>query len=125
MSEVDKLKEGWSRGDNEEIDLAINALTQHRHGRRALWWLLQIGQVGTQPFNPDPQLTAFNCGQLNVGQQILDRLIHVSPDGYIAMMKENADEQSERDNALTNAYAADTGGRSYSDPNAYSGPGSD
>lgn len=120
----DKLQKQWAELDNEQIDAAIAALLEHRHGRRLLWWLLQIGGVGGQPFARNALDTAFNCGTLNVGNQVLDRLIFVSPQGYVNMMKENADERSERDAALARANAdvrSDTGTDDADDSGAYEG----
>jgi hypothetical protein len=106
MSEVDNLKSQWEREDRELIDSAISALLQHAHGKKFLWWLLEIGRVGGQPFTANSLHTAFNCGELNVGQRILDRLISVSPEGYVDMMKENENGRRIRDNALASARDA-------------------
>ena len=95
-----KLKARWAEQDDLEIDTAIGALFQHQHGRRFLWWLLEIGRVGGQPFTQNSLLTAFNCGELNVGQRILDRLLTVSPDGYVSLMKEMNNERNDRDKQL-------------------------
>lgn len=103
MTEADKLKRKWQEEDEAEIDGAIRALLEHRHGRRLLWWMLEIGGIGRQPFASNALLTSFNCGELNVGQRLLDRLIFVSPDGYVKMMKENADERNQRSGALERA----------------------
>jgi hypothetical protein len=59
------LKRRWNREDEQAIDGAIDALTQHPNGRKLLWWLLQIGRVGGQPFNGNALQTAFACGELN------------------------------------------------------------
>lgn len=107
MSEGEKLKARWEKEDAGEIDAAILALLDHRHGRRLLWWMLTIGGVGRQPMASNALHTAFNCGELNVGQRLLDRIIHVSPEGYVIMMKENADERRTRDTALDNADRAE------------------
>lgn len=77
-----------------EINDAIGAALASAKGRRFLWWLLQIGRVGTQPFNLNPTATAFNCGELNVGNQILDRIVAVRPEGYVTMQQEHLDEHN-------------------------------
>lgn len=115
MSEVERLKRRWAEEDDAQIDAAITALLDHRHGRRLLWWMLEIGGVGRQPFAANALHTAFNCGELNVGQRLLDRIIFVSPQGYVNMMKENADERNtraeslERANADARAHTSDAG----------------
>jgi hypothetical protein len=96
----EKLKERWLKQDEFKIDSAINKAVEDIEGRKFLWWLLEIGRVGMQPYSNNALNTAFNCGELNVGQRILDRIISVSPEGYLRMMKENNDERTERDNVL-------------------------
>lgn len=90
---------------------ALRLLVQHPYGRKYLWWLLQIGKVGMQPFATDPYVSAFNSGALNVGQQILAHLTEIAPDGYLQMMKENSDERHRRNTELAAADAsgADSG----------------
>lgn len=100
MTEQDRLRQKWLEQDETEIDAAIGALLQHGGGRRLLWWLLQIGKIGTQPYSHHALNTAFACGELNVGQQILDRITSVSPEGYVTMMKEQADEYRTRTDTL-------------------------
>jgi hypothetical protein len=100
MDEIEKLKRRWQREDERKIESAISKFVADAEGRKFLWWLLEIGRIGTQPFGNNALHTAFNCGELNIGQQILDRLIFVSSEGYLQMMKENANEQRERDNQI-------------------------
>src|SRR4051812_28301611 len=95
-----RLKARWQREDDGKIDGAISACHEHENTRRLLWWLLEVGRVGVQPYTGNALATAFACGELNVGQRILDRITSVSPDGYVNMMKEMADARRERDNAL-------------------------
>ena len=73
------------------IDAAVADMMASRSGRDFLWWLLQIGRVGTQPFLDDPYRTAFACGELNIGHQVFARILTVSPDGYITMTKERSE----------------------------------
>lgn len=96
----EKLKRRWQKEDEQKIDSAVAALVEHTQGRKLLWWLLEIGRIGMQPYANNALNTAFNCGELNVGQRILDRIISVSPEGYVRMMKENESESRERDAQL-------------------------
>lgn len=80
-----------AEADQLEIDEAVRALLAVPRGRMYLWWLLQIGKVGTQPFASNALNTSFNCGELNVGNQILSHIISVDPAGYVRMMQEKAD----------------------------------
>lgn len=106
----------FAQHEKAEVDRALGELFGTHHGRRALWWLLQIGKVGTQPFQLDPHATAFNCGELNVGNQILARLIEVNPIGYAEMQMERQNE-SVRNAELLNRYVA-SGGNPDFDPYA-------
>jgi hypothetical protein len=93
----EKLKRRWLKEDEFSIDSAIGQAVENAEGRKFLWWLLEIGRVGLQPYATNALNTAFNCGEMNVGQRILDRIISVSPEGYLQMMKENNDERKERE----------------------------
>lgn len=96
----EKLKRRWLKEDQQRIDSAVSQAIETEQGRKFLWWLLEIGRIGTQPYSGNALNTAFACGELNVGQRILDRIISVSPDGYVRMMKENESETRERDAQL-------------------------
>lgn len=96
----EKLKERWQKEDQQKIDSAVSKAVVDIDGRKFLWWLLEIGRIGLQPYANNALNTAFNCGEMNVGQRILDRIISVSPEGYLQMMKENSDEVKERDALL-------------------------
>jgi len=96
----EKLKRRWLKEDELKIDSAISQAIENAEGRKFLWWLLEIGRVGLQPYAANALNTAFNCGEMNVGQRILDRIISVSPEGYLQMMRENNDERKERDALL-------------------------
>jgi hypothetical protein len=99
------LKRLWQRQDEEKISAALDALLQHEHGRKFLWWLLEICGIGMNPFARNALDTAFNCGEVNIGQKVLARITEEFPDGYITMMKENAHERKQRADALAGARA--------------------
>lgn len=95
------------KAEQLEVDAACRALLATATGRKYLWWLLRIGKVGTQPFANNALNTSFNCGELNVGQQILDHIISVDPAGYVRMMQEQADNDRSS-NADTNSGSDST-----------------
>jgi hypothetical protein len=96
----EKLKRRWLKEDEQKIESAVSQAIASAEGRKFLWWLLEVGRIGMQPYSDNALNTAFSCGELNVGQQILDRIISVSPEGYLQMMRENNDERKERDALL-------------------------
>ena len=88
-----------------EIDQTYRDLLSVPRGREFLWHLLEIGKVGLQPHTNNALSTAFNCGELNVGQQILSRILTVDASGYVRMLQEKADGERAR-----NAGNADDAG---------------
>ena len=89
--EMDKaVKKGKSVAKTVEfeIDSAVKGLLSTHEGRQLLLWLLRIGRVGNQPFAANALITSFNCGELNVGQQVLARIIEVDSAGYAQMLQE-------------------------------------
>lgn len=75
---------------------AVESLLKHPHGRTYLAWLLEIGHAdpGTQPFSTDPMVMGFNCGEMNVGNQVLAHILEVSPEGYVTLLKEREREEA-------------------------------
>jgi hypothetical protein len=123
LSEVERVKRRWEREDKTDLDSAISTLLSAPAGHKFLWWLLSIGEVGGQPFSPDAGVTAFNCGKLNVGNQIMARLMEASPDGYTEMQKEMLNARTSRDaelNAASDRDAASSGAGEWEPPG---GPG--
>lgn len=100
MDKINKIKKRWQEEDENAIHESIAALMKHPQGRKFLWWLLQVGGVGSQPFSGNALQTSFNCGVLNVGNQILEKIVSTSSEGYLEMMKESEDERRKRDAEL-------------------------
>lgn len=114
-----RRQKAQQKRDQEEIDEACKALLSVPRGRKYLWWLLQIGRVGTQPFSANALQTSFACGELNVGNQILAHIISVDPAGYVRMMQEQADASAQRDpNTDEPDGDADAGAASVDDSDA-------
>lgn len=88
-TELAKALEKLSEFQEKEIDKALSRLGQTDDGRKLLWWLLQIGGVGTQPFAANALNMSFNCGVLDVGNKILARIVTVDAAVYVRMMQEN------------------------------------
>ena len=110
-----------ARAQNQRVDNALAELSQSVAGRELLWWLLQIGKVGAQPFTTNALTTAFQCGELNVGNAILERIISVNPAIYVQMQQEH---QNEYDSLVARDAADERAGRnseSAFDPDASAG----
>lgn len=86
----------FAKAEEAKATFAMRALLSSIEGRALLWWLLRIGGVGLQPFQGDPYKTAFNCGELNVGQQILAKVIETEPAGYVRLLEDQQNVERER-----------------------------
>ena len=108
----------WERFDQGELDEAVRAMLGQRQTRRYLWWLLSVSKsLGENAFTANALTTAFGCGEQNVGQQVLAHMLEVAPEGFLTLMKENADERSRRQGELDRIRGGNGGGRDYdSDP---------
>lgn len=84
-------------------DKAFNALLSTEEGRQFVWWLLTIGKWQTMPYAGVDATTNFNCGEMNVGNQIFARLIEVNPQAYLRIV-EDQDARS-KSNARADADA--------------------
>ena len=82
--------------DAEDIDSFIAFSLTDRRGQKFLWWLLQIGKYGVNPFSPDSNTMAFQSGEANVGSQILSRIIDVNAMGFAQMQLERKIEDDRR-----------------------------
>lgn len=88
---VEKLFRQWEED-------TIHSLLKTVEGRQFIWWLLSIGKAGqgTQPFVAgQADQTAFNCGEQNVGNQILDRIIALNPQGYLRLLEDQHGRRTE------------------------------
>jgi hypothetical protein len=76
---------------------ATRELCKTDWGRDFLWYLLRIGRIGVQPFAGEARSqTDFNCGELNVGQQILALIIEAEPSGYFRILEDQQNAERER-----------------------------
>lgn len=71
----------------------LRKLAETYEGRTFLWWLLGEAGVFANPFTQNALLTAFNCGHMNFGQRLLNRIVEEQPQLYVTMMQENAQRE--------------------------------
>lgn len=122
---VARVANAIARREYANQQRAVRELMLTDWGRDFLWWLLRIGRVGLQPFSTDPYQSAFNCGEFNVGQQVLDRITQ-QPAGYLRMLEDqlNADRErtsaGEQDTADGGPNTASGGDDTGDAPNRYS-----
>lgn len=88
--------------DNAEINEAIREALTSPRGKKLLWWLLEIGGYGRNPFSTDALIMAMQCGEMNSGAALMARLIEVNPLGFAEMQLERKAESDRRDTAARN-----------------------
>lgn len=97
------LQNKFAREDREARLEFLKAAMQHEAGRTFLWWLLQIGKFGSQPFAQNALTMSFGCGEMNVGCQILAELVEAVPSGLPTLMTEQAEIARTRREKLASA----------------------
>ena len=102
-----KLQRKWQKEDDDTWSNGLAEVLRTALGRRLLWLMLEEAGCFQQPYTGNALDTAFNCGQLGVGNKLLARITAVHPDAFLAMMKENQNVRSRRTNDAATVHAAD------------------
>ena len=88
-------------------------------GREWVWNMLERAHIFRTSFSPDPYLTAFNEGERNQGQLLLNDIMEACPDQYVLAMRESNERRTQRastNRAGTGALGERDGGE---DPGGY------
>ncbi len=92
--ELKKRRRKLEKIDREQrakrIQFIRGALTLPQ-GRDFFYWLLGITGLKANPFATNALTMSFNCGSMNVGQQIELALIEADSELFLAMLKEQED----------------------------------
>ena len=97
------LEEAYDTSDKESVNKArkksartradrlqfVEAAMSHEQGRAWFYDLLLFCKVFRTPFDEDPYMTAFKCGEQTIGLRVLDDIQTAAPDRYITMISEN------------------------------------
>lgn len=86
-----KAAERAAREAQVEQDEVVCTILRTPAGRKWLHDKLVMCNTFCTPYAVDSDATIFNCGQQNVGFQLLADIMSASPDLYVIMMKENTD----------------------------------
>jgi hypothetical protein len=70
----------------------IRASLSTREGRIWFWDLLGRCGVLHNPWTANALVTAFACGEMNIGQEVLADITRLVPDYFATMLKENNNE---------------------------------
>ena len=111
-SAEDEKTKKQSAKHHEFIDAQINKafleLLASSHGGELIWWLLQTGQLHTNPYcQGDPHQTSFNTGALNVGNQILVKILEANPKAYVQLMESKANDRRSNNSTGDTTGSAD------------------
>ncbi len=71
--------------NNAEV---VTGLMSTMNGRAWILAKLEACHIFVNPFGGDPLLTAYACGEMNVGQIILNDIMSYCPKSYLLMMEE-------------------------------------
>lgn len=71
---------------------ALVSIMQTSSGRSWIKSVLERCHPYSSPYSTDPIGMAFNCGEQNIGLQLIGELHAASADLYLTMMKENPND---------------------------------
>jgi hypothetical protein len=116
---IANIQDDYATEDRLAVESAIKSLLSAAIGRKFLWRVLQLGKVGTQPYTSSDRDTAFQCGELNVGNGVLALITEADPAGYLMMQQENIENGRARTNRINDARRAldSSSGNPGGDPN--------
>lgn len=86
--QVEKAIKASKTKDEVRVEGLLQTMTSVQ-GRAWLYHLIELCGPGQNPFVVDALRTAFNCGELNIGNQLVAQCHAVSTELYLVMMKEN------------------------------------
>lgn len=86
-AQVNKARKRAARTRADRLEF-VKAAMDVEQGRAWFYDLLARCRVFNLPFNADPYITAFKCGELNVGNQVLSDIQDANPDQYVRMVRE-------------------------------------
>lgn len=90
-----QYQERIRKRDEEDLRSILKTV----YGKRFITRLLSKCHIWEQPWVQDsPDATAFNCGQINVGNQLLKEVLEVRPEAYLEMTKTVKEEDDVRRN---------------------------
>lgn len=84
-------------------------------GRSWMWRFLGRCHSFSTPFTGDNNATNFQCGEQNIGLELISDLTRACPDQFIFMMREAHDVEHRHDNG-SGRPAGENGGRDDSRP---------
>lgn len=103
---AEKASRQIQRQDDDFLAFIMSSV----EGRRWMHGFLARCKIGINAFSPDALVTAFQCGEQNVGNSYWSDLMRVCPDSYVEMMREvNGRDKPSSDDDATFNYTNDDG----------------
>ena len=97
---------------NREVITGLMSVT---NGRAWMWdWLTKL-HIFQSPFHPDSGIMSFQCGEQNIGLQLLKDIMLYSPDQYILMAREANERNASSERARSQDADRRDQGREPSD----------
>lgn len=84
----------------------VKAALSTKEGKAYFYWLLEICNMGRNPYAVNALSTAFNCGEMNIGQQVQAHIIENAPAKFLEMLAEKEKERLDAER-LDDSDAAD------------------
>lgn len=85
------------RAKDIQLDEAIKWVQSTKQGRAFLAWLLGICGIGNSAFSTSALIMSHNCGEQNIGNQLLGKLTaRDTIDNYVLMLKEQGEKDDSR-----------------------------
>jgi len=78
-----------AKSKDEVREEGLRQLLGSAQGRAWMWHHIEECRPFRNPFSIDPGQMAFNCGEANIGLQLIGEIHRVAPELYLVMMKEN------------------------------------
>lgn len=99
--DAQELQLRFAEEEREALKRAVAALMLHKDTRKLLAWLLTEGKaLGNQPFAGDALLTAFNCGEMQMGHRVLELILETNPSALTSLLMEIRNDREDRDRAV-------------------------
>jgi len=75
------------------LDQFVSKSMATPEGREYFYWLLEICHLHRNPFTSNALSTSFQCGELNVGQQVQAHVVEIAPANWLQMLQSKYEEQ--------------------------------
>lgn len=72
----------------------IRKVASTEHGRRVIWWVLSLGGIYRDPFNPSGSVTNLNIGKQQVARSVMSDLMEADEELFFQMQREQKEPKN-------------------------------